>query len=841
MSMSAKNVTQGGQITAYRWRMYIQVNNWLFFWISVIFAALVLVSTVVISPTEVLRNGMWYWFAELNNSFLALSENADTKYYDILYFSPDKGTTYTLKMSLAQMLKDPYMVWVGEKLLTNIQYCAMVAGAIAIGIFVYATWWVGRIGKKEGEDEFLSGMQLTDDTDKVNRMLKANHEASDLRIANQRLVLNAEVMNFLIHGTIGVGKSTAIRFLLKCIRKSGDRAVIYDSGGTFIQSHYDPKKDIILNPHDERCANWDLWGECEDVVDFENMANALIPVEGESDPFWVSSSRTIFSDSAMKMASDPDRSIEKFLMVLLSLSMKSLREFLVNTPSANLVEEKIEKTAISIRSVVTNYAKSLRYLQGLDKRGEDPFSIKQWMLDEKYDSSWLFISTTARHRPSVRPLISTWLSLCTMYLQSMSEDSNRRVWFILDELPSLQKIPDLNSVLAEARKFGGCFVIGIQNMPQLISIYGKEIAKAIFDLLNTRLYGRSPSADVAQMIERELGNQRRKEAREQNSYGLDQIRDGISLGKDKVKEPIVDYDQIMTLPNLRFFLRLPGEYPVVKLALKYKPYPIRNTALVERNIRDALSPDLEHIIQTNERAARGLGLDFSPSPILENEPVAQPVSSDEPSTGDARQSNPHKNDVAVGRPSPETLSQGVTTSAEERQSAVMKDKTVVTAPVVPVPPQTTPVEVVTSPVSKTDVITEPVRRVVQRVTPGTQSPVVVPSSSSAVEDRLAKIQARMKHRTSNQGDETAEDENTDASGEGLSLDVVVMQDDEKGLVVRSAGIPTDMQKEDVQREMADIPTTNELMADEERNILRHRTDYEAYASMEQDAPGGFER
>ncbi|WP_033777683.1 type IV secretion system DNA-binding domain-containing protein, partial [Pantoea ananatis] len=105
---------------------------------------------------------------------------------------------------------------------------------------------------------------------------------------------------------------------------------------------------------------------------------------------------------------------------------------------ANLVEEKIEKTAISIRSVLTNYAKSLRYLQGLDKEGKPEFSIREWMTEKQYDSSWLFISTTARHRKSVRPLITMWLSLATIFLQSMGEDSRRRVWIIGDEILNLQ-------------------------------------------------------------------------------------------------------------------------------------------------------------------------------------------------------------------------------------------------------------------------------------------------------------------------------------------------------------------------------------------------------------------
>lgn len=38
------------------------------------------------------------------------------------------------------------------------------------------------------------------------------------------MVKHAEVMNFLIHGTIGVGKSTLIRWLLDYIRKRGAAA-----------------------------------------------------------------------------------------------------------------------------------------------------------------------------------------------------------------------------------------------------------------------------------------------------------------------------------------------------------------------------------------------------------------------------------------------------------------------------------------------------------------------------------------------------------------------------------------------------------------------------------------
>ncbi|WP_033770489.1 type IV secretion system DNA-binding domain-containing protein, partial [Pantoea ananatis] len=75
------------------------------------------------------------------------------------------------------------------------------------------------------------------------------------------MVRNAEIMNYLIHGTVNVGKSTIIRWLLDYIRKRGDRAIIYDSGGTFVETHYDERRDKILNTHDRRCENWVLWRE----------------------------------------------------------------------------------------------------------------------------------------------------------------------------------------------------------------------------------------------------------------------------------------------------------------------------------------------------------------------------------------------------------------------------------------------------------------------------------------------------------------------------------------------------------------------------------------------------
>ncbi|MDF1931941.1 type IV secretion system DNA-binding domain-containing protein [Legionella pneumophila] len=46
--------------------------------------------------------------------------------------------------------------------------------------------------------------------------------------------------------------------------------------------------------------------------------------------------------------------------------------------------------------------------------------------------------------------------------------------------------------------------------------------------------------------------------------GANSIRDGISLGSQRVTRPIVSYPQILELENLRCFVRLPGSYPITR-------------------------------------------------------------------------------------------------------------------------------------------------------------------------------------------------------------------------------------------------------------------------------------
>lgn len=122
----------------------------------------------------------------------------------------------------------------------------------------------------------------------------------------------------------------------------------------------------------------------------------------------------------------------------------------------------------------------------------------------------------------------------------------------------------------------------MQSFSQLTKVYGRSGASEIFDLLNTRFFFRSPSAEIARLVSQELGEEDIDESRENYSYGANSVRDGISIGNQRVTRPIVAYPQILELKDLSCFLRLPGHYPITQLSLKLESRAAHHPGFIER-------------------------------------------------------------------------------------------------------------------------------------------------------------------------------------------------------------------------------------------------------------------
>lgn len=587
----SSHFTRGGQITFHSLHMFFQVNNALFKWIGYGVLILTVVLTGFTTTTNTFRAVGYYWkyffMAQTNTSL------------DREVISIWEGQRFV--STLEQQLQNPILRELNDQFWYQLQVNFLIASLSGFAVFGLIMAYFKKQGTKQSDDHHIRGIQKAA-PGQIEKVLKKKGRVSDFAIDGHRLFkADFEVQHLLWDGTTGAGKSVGMRKLVSWLRARGDKAIIYDKGCTFVSKFYDPDQDVILNPFDERCANWNVWCDAKEAPDYENMAAALIPQHGDGDPFWVDSARTIFSTTAFQMSKDnKECTTQRLLHLMLTSELETLGQYLKGTESASLVSDKIEKTAISIKSVLATYIKSLRFLDGLDAKHSDgsyqrpPFSIKNWVQDDN-QKGFLFLSSNAHQHTSLRPLISMWLAIASNSILGLEPDPNRRIWVIMDEMPSLHKLPELGSIIAEVRKFGGCYVIGIQSYAQLVKTYGKNAADEMFDLLNTRFYFRAPSAEMAKISSADLGEQEVDISKENVSYGANTLRDGVSLGHQTITRPVVSASEIQVLDDLSCWVRVPNCNLVTNLDLKFDKMKDLCAPFIKRD--HAMSEVMENIYQ----------------------------------------------------------------------------------------------------------------------------------------------------------------------------------------------------------------------------------------------------
>jgi type IV conjugative transfer system coupling protein TraD len=337
-----KHYTRGGQLSFHNLRMWDQITKTLTTICLFLWVVLTGLITWAVTSTELLQQAIAYYYA----SFLNVVGQTHT------FSIPFHGKEY--KLSVDAIVHNPYFATNANTVLDLFGRSALVAFALSFVLGIGLSLYFIKRGKEQSASQFVRGSKI-ETPETIKKIIIKQQMESNITIDGFPLIKGSEVQHLLVHGTVGTGKSQLIMKIMDALRARGDRVIVYDKGCSFIPHYYSQENDVVLNPFDARCPNWDMWLEAPRDSDFENMAESLIPMHGESDPFWVNAARTVFSSAASTMRSDKDRSLEKLLKLLLTGEFSYLEDYLKGTPAATLVSGKIEKTAISIRSVITTY------------------------------------------------------------------------------------------------------------------------------------------------------------------------------------------------------------------------------------------------------------------------------------------------------------------------------------------------------------------------------------------------------------------------------------------------------------------------------------------------------
>ncbi|MCY4548994.1 MAG: type IV secretion system DNA-binding domain-containing protein, partial [Defluviicoccus sp.] len=473
------------------------------------------------------------------------------------------------------------------------------SGAGLIGLFLVAFWWRGA---QLGRQKRIRGAEMVTAAE-LRRRVQARHLRTLVRLPGGKRLRpwsiagipypeRTETQHTIVSGTTGSGKTVLISDLVSQIRARGERCVIYDKMGTYTRSFFDKDRDVLMNPLDARAPRWSPFLEARNPRDFDMMAAALIPQQRDTvDPFWVTAARQLFSNGAGVLRQKGVTDNKVLVDHLLKTDLTALAEAMEGTVAQSIVDPENPKTALSVRAMLTANLSALEFLPDTGK----PFSIREWIGDEARDRNgggFLFLTSRGDQHASLRGLISTWLEIAVNAMLSLAQDDGRRIWVILDELPTLHQVPSLQPGLAESRQFGGCFVLGVQVASALRDLYGRNGAETISGLCGTRVVLAAPDRDTAQWSADSLGRSEIEEVTEGFSYGANTIRDGVSLTPRRELRALALPSEIMRLENLSGYLKFPGPFPVASIRLNYVARPAAAKRFVPRGEDGAEPPGI---------------------------------------------------------------------------------------------------------------------------------------------------------------------------------------------------------------------------------------------------------
>ncbi|HPB09495.1 MAG TPA: type IV secretion system DNA-binding domain-containing protein [Candidatus Cloacimonadota bacterium] len=413
--------------------------------------------------------------------------------------------------------------------------------------------------------------------------------AGHLCICGLPLPRDLETKHILIMGTTGTGKSVLFNQIVGQILDRGRRGrtrekmVIYDVKGEFLSKHYDPDSDRIFYPFDARSLHWSFFNEIRTGPDFEIISKIIFQAakETRADPFWNNAAKDVFV-AGLRFLRQEGATTNGDIWSFFSLGLEDIIRHLKTLPiedrgALKHIESKGSGPAASVISTLTEKIGFFRYLVGLD--GE--FSFRDYI--RQPGGGNLFLLNIKNYAETFRPLMTFAFDVMireTLSLPDTNKQENRRIWFCIDEIGSLDQISVLFDLLTVGRSKGGCMVVANQDLGKIEDVYGRPNKMTFYNNFNTGFFLRLNDPDTAEFLSRSIGEREIIKRMEGRQLSPKDYGDRKTINDQDKIEKLMLPSEFMHIPDFRAIVKF-SAYGVSEVEIPREFYEVRGEHFVD--------------------------------------------------------------------------------------------------------------------------------------------------------------------------------------------------------------------------------------------------------------------
>lgn len=371
--------------------------------------------------------------------------------------------------------------------------------------------------------------------------------------------------HFLVCGTIGSGKTIAIRLFLQSIArrfrgrpKTPEQLVLFDAKGDAIPLlaamglRPTDNNVYILNPYDKRSKVWNIGEAVDSPAMARHLATLLVPEEPRSNsPYFSEAARELVYSVILALTHihGKDWGLRDLLCALDSrdhIARVSARE-----PRAKILAERILHDDRHSDGVLSTLGTKLGRFEQVAalwhaNHNTPPFSIPQFL---KHPGV-LILGNDPVLRSTFWPINAILLKALSQEILRGPETLQPRHWFVLDEFRAMERVDCIQELLNRGRSKGASVLLGIQSVEGLLDVYGDHAANDILGQCTYKTFLRLGDPRTARWAEDFIGRVRRVEPIRTESWSHDTHNESIQYSIHERSLLMASYFMNLPLPRL---------------------------------------------------------------------------------------------------------------------------------------------------------------------------------------------------------------------------------------------------------------------------------------------------